>query len=308
MAKPMKNNPADYSNQFKPAIQLGAMSLAQLGDLAYAMPLQEKVDASGEHFLRLGRGLSTDPGLSAVTQLLTTVPGFAPKLRQVEVTGKKGYTAWCVEGGTNQLGVFVYLTRTADAGGNVSEFHINTRYLPYAMLTDLVVGTTKDGLLEIKLPEADIAKLNVTLRLSLLNEPVYRTYKTELLFENMPTAVQQTLESQLNLQTASVAAFLAFQVQKVTTRAAAPTGVSAAALADPVEVTKSLLLAIVVTSGAVLAVVNQGLAENPIGGVGAGLLGAGAVFTAWERFARAVRAPAPQPQPQPQPPHNDDIV
>jgi hypothetical protein len=292
MAKPMKNTAADYSNQFKPALQLGAMTLAQLGDMAYAQPLQEKIDPGGEHFLRLGRGQSTDPGLSNAVQLITPVPGFTPLAREVEVTGKKEYTATCIEGGMNQLGVFVYMMRSADAGGGAREVHINTRYLPFAMLSDLVVGTTKDGLLELRLPDADIAKLNVTLRISSLEEPEYRTFKTELIFENLPTAQRQEIETRLNFQAASVAAFLAFQLLASQGQLSAARGAVDADVAISAS-TKYAILAAMVTLGvivagtaAILRVVGADTgATNAVGLTAAGIAGAASIFGAWDKFS-----------------------
>ena len=43
--------------------------------------------------------------------------------------------------------------------------------------------------LEIRLPDTDIVKLNVTLRASSALEPTYRTHKTEVCFDNLPDAV-----------------------------------------------------------------------------------------------------------------------
>ncbi len=296
MAKPAKSSAADYSNQFKPAIQLGSPTLAQWAEGFYAQQLQEKVDASGEHFLRMGRGVSTDPGLNTVVQLQTAVPGFTPNYREVEVTGKKGYTALCFEGGNNQLGVFVYLTRSVDVGSGGAEIHINTRYLPYAMLTDLIVGTGKTGLLEIRLPEADIAKLNVTLRFSGLHEPEFRTFKTEVLFENLPTSAQQAIENNLNFQAASVAAVIAAQIQSPQGQTG---GLGAANALDISPVTKAFGVAVVVTLGAVVNVINAIVQENAVGGVGAGLAGAGAVYLVWTRWSDIYdQAQVVQPQVQ----------
>ncbi|MCX8508030.1 MAG: hypothetical protein ORN49_03980 [Rhodobacteraceae bacterium] len=301
MAKPMKSSAADYSNQFKPAIQLGAPTLTQWADGFYALQLQDKVDANGDHYLRLGRGASSDPALNSVIQLQTAVPGFTPNYREVEVTGKKGYTALCFEGGTNQLGVFVYLMRSADVGSGATEIHINTRYMPYVMLTDLVVGTTKGGLLEIKLPDADIAKLNVTLRLSPLQEPEFRTFKTEVLFENLPASAQQEIESKLNFQAASIAAFVGYQILGAQGQVSPVSGLGAANGLDLSPTTKAFGVAVLVTVGAVVNVVNAIVQKNPIGGVGAGLAGAGSVYLAWVRFAD-IRNQAQAVQPQVQPP------
>ncbi len=285
MAKPVKPSAADYSNQFKPALQLGSPSLAEWTEGFYARLLQEKVDAAGEHYLRLGRGVASDPTLNRVIQLQTAVPGFTPNCRDVEVTGKKGYTALCYEGGANQQGLFVYLLRSIDVGGNASEVYINVRYLPYAILTDLVVGTAKGGLLEIRLPETDIAKLNVTMRLSALQEPEFRTFKTEVIFENLPTAAQQEIESQLNFQAASVSAYLGYQILSAQGQLTAATGHGAASAVELSPTTKAFAVAVLVTAGAVVNVVNAIVQRNPVGGVGAGLAGAGAVYLAWFRFA-----------------------
>jgi hypothetical protein len=291
MAKAMKTNAADYSNQFKPALHLGAMTLAQLGEMAYAVPFQDRIDPTGEHFLRLGRGLSTDPGLAGVIQLITPVPGFTPLARTVEVTGKKDYTAICIEGGMNQLGVFLYMMRSADAGGGARVVHINTRFLPFAMLSDLVVGTTKDGLLELRLPDADIAKLNVTLRITPLQEPEYRTFKTELIFENLPTAQQQEIESRLNFQAASVAAFLGFQLLASQGQLDAAQGVGAADVGINGS-TKFAILAAIVTLGVILAgtaaILRSASADsvvtNSIGLSAAGVAGAASLYGAWDKY------------------------
>lgn len=315
MARTNKGSAADYSNQFKPAIQLGAPTLDQWSNNFYALARQDKVDASGEHMLRLGRGLSDDPSFNNVIQLRTPVSGFAPNFRQVEVTGKKGYAAYCVEGGSDQLGVFVYLLRTVAAGGGLSETQINLRYLPYAMLSDLVQPSPKGGMMEIKLPEVDIAKLNVTLCASPLKEPEFRTFKTEVVFENLPLGVQQDIENRLNFQAAQIAGFVGYQA--LLEQGQWPPAVSATAGVGAVEIsqqTKALAVAVIVTIGAVLNVVNNAVQGNGLGGVGAGLAGAGAMLGAWMRYAdlraQAVPVVLPIQQPPQQPPQRqgEDMV
>lgn len=284
MAKQPKSNANEYSNQFKPAINLGAPGLEDWSRGFYALQLQEKVDGNGEHYLRLGRGVSDDPALNSVFQLQTMISGFAPNYRQVEVSGKKGYSALCFEGGANQLGVFVYLFRNATQGADSSELHINIRYLPYVMLTDLIVGTAKSGLLEIKLPDVDIAKLNVTLRLSALQEPEYRTFKSEVLFENLPTSAQEEIENSLNFRAASVAAFIGYQILGARNQNSPEAVAGAEAGLGINPSTKAFGVAVLVTAGAVINVVNNIVLRNPLGGIGAGLTGAGAIYIAWTRW------------------------
>jgi len=284
MTRRNSNTTPDYSAQFKPAVQLGRPTLDQWSESFFATKMQEQYDDSGEHFLRLGRGVSNAPGLSAVTQLTTPLPSFVPNFREVEVLGKKNYTALCVDGGANQLGVCVYLLQTVDTGGGNAETHINLRYMPFAMLTDLVVATTTAGLLEINLPTTDIAKLNVTLRASPAGEPEFRTFKTEVVFENLPLATQQQIETQLNFQSASIAAFNAFQI--LSSEGQWPPAVKRATAGNLqvppwASMVKKVIVATLVTIGSVVGVVGAATENHVVSVVGLGIGGAGIITNYW---------------------------
>lgn len=284
MTKRNVSAPPSYSDQFKPAIQLRRPTLDQWADYFYATQLQEQFDSNGEHFLRLGRTLSPNPNLSTIVQLTTPVTGVAPLFRQVEVLGKKDYSAICVDAGPNQLGVCVYLLQTVTAKTGQPETYINIRYMPYAMLSDLVHDTTKAGLLELRLPVTDIAKLNVTLRPSPIKEPEYRTFKTEVLFENLPTDVQQRIENQLNFQSGSIAAFTGYQMLGACRQW--PTGVGSQLSAEVgvppwASSIKKGVVAILVSVGSVAGVVGQATDDNTLKAVGMGFVGAGVITNYW---------------------------
>jgi hypothetical protein len=158
--------------------------------------------------------------------------------------------------------------------------------MPFAMLTDLVVATTKDGLLEISLPTNDIAKLNVTLRASPAGEPEFRTYKTEVVFGNLPITTQQQIETQLNFQSASIAAFTGFQIlaaegqwpPKVSRPAP---GVSNVGVPPWVSTTKRVLVATLVSVGSVVGVVGAATENHVVQVVGLGIGGAGIIANYW---------------------------
>ncbi len=287
-----------YSDQFKPAIQLGTPTTDQWADFFYATLLQDTV-IEGEHLLRLGRGTSTEPGFNDIIQLKTPVANFAPNFREVQVTGKKGYNAICVEGGPETLGVFVYLTQTVVSGSD-TEVHINSRYLPYAKLTDLVVPTAKDGPLELRLPNTGIAKLNVTLRHSPAGEPIFRTFKTEALFDDLTPAVIQFIENQLNFQSASISAYIGYQTLCANGQWP-PSNASDEDVGLPTltPLARAVLAGVLVTAGTVTKVYGMTTDNSVAEAVGEGLLGAVVVLEAWQNIAGLWAAPAAAPPPPP---------
>ena len=305
MTRSSKTSAITYADQFKPALQLGSPTLPQWTDFFYAELLQEKYDSGGQLMLRLGREPSSDPDLSGVTRLITPVPDFAPVFREVEISGKKGYSAICADGGVNRIGVFVYLTKSVDVGGGSQEFHVNQKFLPFAMLSDLVVGRTKAGLLELKLPDTDIIKLNVTLRPSPAGEPEFRTYKTEVLIENLPAAEQQQIENALNFEAASVAGFIGSQV--VRAAGSWPSG-AVAELGEhppqppqpPQQPPRKTVLVASATSLGALSLAFGALRRNPrYGMLGSFFIAAGHATSLW----MDIYNPPPRP---PQPPRNND--
>ncbi|WP_141137879.1 hypothetical protein [Actibacterium lipolyticum] len=237
--------------------------------------------ASDEHYLRLGRGQSDDPSLGTIVQLQTPISGFTPNFREVEVVGKKGFKALCAEGGANQLGVFVYLVQTVDAGGGKSETYVNSRYMPYAMLTDLITATSATGLLQIRIPDTDVVKLNVTLRASPTGEPEFRTHKTEVKFENLPVATQQQIEAQLNFQSASISAFTAYQVLSTLGLWSANVADLGADVPDWAPTAKKVVVATLVTIGSVVLVFGEASEDHATIVVGGGLVAAGLVTNYW---------------------------
>ena len=302
MTRSSKTSAITYADQFKPALQLGSPALPQWADFFYAELLQEKYDSGGQLMLRHGREPSSDPELSGVTRLMTPVPDFAPVFREVEISGKKGYSAICADGGVNRLGVFVYLTKCVDVGGGSREFHINQKFLPFAMLSDLVVGRTKAGLLELKLPDTDIVKLNVTLRPSPAREPEFRTYRTEVLIENLPAAEQQQIENSLNFEAASIAAFIGYQqIRAAGNWPSRP----AAEMAEqppqpPQQPPRKMVLVASATSLGALSLAFGALRRNPrYGMLGSFFIAAGHATSLWMDIYQ-------RPQQPPRPPRTDD--
>ncbi|MEE9453005.1 MAG: hypothetical protein V3V13_01310 [Paracoccaceae bacterium] len=292
---------APYSNLYKPAIQLGNPDLNQWATFFYAQTMQERFvsgnsRSSDEHLLRLGRGVSDDPTMSAIVQLKTPVAGFLPNFREVEIVGKKGYKALCVEGGANQQGVFVYLLQTLDTGNGITETHVNSRYMPFAILTDLVKGTTNTGKLEIQLPDIDLVKLNVTLCMTPAGEPEYRTHKTEVIFDNLPTAAQQTIENQLNFQSASVIAFNAFQILASVTAPSTEANAMALDVPNWAPTAKKSTVAVIVTIGTIVTIVGRAIGDATTRDVGLGLAASGVVLNYWLSIWVPDTLPAPPPQ------------
>ena len=212
MTRSSKNANTGYSEQFKPAVVLGARPLNEWANSFYANTHQESHDDNGNLMLRLNRDLSTDPELSNVIRLITPVSKCTPSFRAVEVVGKTEYSAICIDNGAYENGVYLYLIRPESGWDGKPVFYINQRVMPFARLSDLVIGKSKSGLLLVKLPDTDIIKLNVTLRPSAAGEPEFNTHKTEVLIENLPVAQQKEISSRLNFDAAESCAFIGMQL------------------------------------------------------------------------------------------------
>lgn len=291
MGKSARRTDVDYSDQFKPAMILGAPTSELWANNFFATSFQESYDPqTGAHSLRLGRTTTDTDTKSETTQMTTPVTGLQPFLREVVVIRKTDYQAICVEGGLNQLGVFVLMTKTVDAGGGLTEVHLNSRYMPFAQLTDLIVDVNGDGVLEIALPDKDIVKLNVTLRATISDEPEYRTFKTEVIVENLPDASRKDMENALNAQAAGIVAFLGAQ----NAEAWPPTsGVTAAEFAIS-RANKRRLAAALIVVGSVIGIVNEFYDHPILGSFGIGLTATTALVTMW------FDSPEPQQEPQQQ--------
>lgn len=307
MTRSARSSANSYADQFKPAILLGTPTLEQWSGFFYAELLQEQYQSGKQLMMRLGREVSSDPDLCNVSRLVTPVPDFVPNFRQVEISGKKGCQALCVDSGVNQIGVFIYLTRMVDAGGGSVEFHINLKYLPFAMLADLVVGKSKSGLIELKLPDTDIVKLNVTLRPSPALEPEFRTFKTEVLIENLTADDQQLIENGLNFEAANQCAQIGYQLFRAS--GAWPTAGNAAAMAvdtqspqqDPPgqPAQKAVLVASATSLGAMSLAFGAWRINPRYGMLGTFFIAAGNAAVMWMDI---FRYPPVRP---PQPPRND---
>ncbi len=203
-----KSRTETVSQSFKPAVQLGHPDPAQWETNFFTAQMPETRSNSGQHALLLAG--APDAGAVSQDMMLVTTPiaGFQPTFRQVEVVDKSKYTAFAVEGGINELGIFVLLLRVAKGKTGQLEAQINSRFLPFARLPELTTGVGESGLLKIELPRMGIAKLNVTIRATVANEPEFRTFKTEVLIDGLTDAHAQEIANQLNFKSSSLISVL----------------------------------------------------------------------------------------------------
>jgi hypothetical protein len=277
-----KSHKRDYSDQFKPAVQLGRPTLDDWSENFYAQQIQERF-VEGEHYQRLCRTPSQDPELVTATQLRTPVPGYVPTFREVTLRERREQLALCIDNGPNHIGVFLYLLQPLDAGNSI-DARIQLVYMPFATLSDISSVPKKPGPLEVRLPDTDYALLDIMLRPSPTGEPEYRTTNTEVYFDEISEAQRTQIRSTLNFQAASIAAFGAYQLlNEIELWGAMTTGDASLAVAVPpwASTAKKVTVATLVSIGAVVGVIGQAIDDNTTKVVGLGFAGAALITNYW---------------------------
>lgn len=194
-----------FANEFKPAMVLSAMPLKTLASTMFLTAWQEKADPAGVPIKVLSDEIE-DPDANKAYQITTRWPVLKPVAREANVSGRGSMKSLIFELDPRGYGIGVVMVQIAG-----DEAYLNVRILPYSRLVD-VARVDKSGVLEVLIPDVDVAKLNVTLKSSPAGETLFRTHEVEAVFPNLPDAVVTEMLSQLELNAAALVANLGKQI------------------------------------------------------------------------------------------------
>ncbi|MDJ0826701.1 MAG: hypothetical protein QNJ16_14465 [Rhodobacter sp.] len=300
----------DFAESFKPAIQLGHPDPAQWETNFFATQLPETRSKTGQHAVLLAGAPEADTPSQDVMLVATPVAGFQPTFRQVEVVDKSKYTAFAVEGGLTEPGVFVLLLQVGQAKDGQAEAYVNSRFVPFATLPELTKGTGQSGLLQIELPRSGIVKLNVTIRPTPAGEPEFRTFKTEVLIDGLSAAQAQEIANRLNFKSSSLISVLGAEILAAMDLWPLPTAdiaEMAVGLPQLQPRTKRIIALTLVAVGTVTGVTGGLLAVAGLGSVVSGSVGAagvliggtGGILNIYVGLQQQNQGALPPPQPPP---------
>lgn len=201
-----------YAEQFKPALILGAQTLSDLANNSYLQEKKEGYDSTGMPIL-YANDTPAEPNLNSLYRFDTLQTNVKPSVRQVEVSGKTDFTTFLIELQDGSTGLNLVMLQ--ESNGMV---FCNLRLLPFSSLSQLIntTGSSGPGLLRIKLPTANIIKLNITLKASNVGEILYQTHKTEIALDDLSDEDNLKLKAKLELEAAKTAAHYVSQMVALT--------------------------------------------------------------------------------------------